>query len=310
MTGLAVYVDILFLRELLVDGIVLWTTAWVRHIRPNPWRMLASAAFGACYVVLMIFPQLSFMFMLAIKISVSFIMLWIAFGYNSLQHFLRLVAAFYGVNFVAAGAILGIYFLLLKGSDNVWRTMAFSGEGWNMELKFGFVYFITALSIGIYIHRSVLTQKRERELVRTHLAEVEIIIGENSQRCIGLIDTGNQLYDPLTRTPVMVTEASLWKEQLPDAWIQGIADGQVDRLIAGLDVEAAGVVWQDRMRLVPFRGVNRGSQFMLAIKPDSVKVVVEGQVMESKKVLIGLDGGKLTADGTYRAIIHPSMVQP
>jgi len=309
VTELAVYVDVLFLRELLVDGIVLWTTAWVRHLRPNPWRMLAAAAFGACYVVLMIFPQLSFMFMLTIKISVSFIMLWLAFGFHSLQHFLRLVAAFYGVNFVAAGAILGIYFLLLKGSDDLWRTMAFTGNGWSMELKFGFVYFITAFSIGIYIHRSVLTQKRERGLVRTHLAEVEIVIGDISQRCIGLIDTGNQLYDPLTRTPVMVTEASLWSEQLPHSWMRGITEGQVDRLIASMDAES-GSDWQDRLRLVPFRGVNRGSQFMLAIKPDCVKVVTNGQVMESRKVLIGLDGGKLTADGTYRAIIHPSMVQP
>jgi stage II sporulation protein GA (sporulation sigma-E factor processing peptidase) len=122
-----------------------------------------------------------------------------------------------------------------------------------------------------------------------------------------LIDTGNQLYDPLTRTPVMVMEASNWENELPPAWLKGIRDSQVDRLIAGLDSEP--FAWQDRLRLVPFRGINRGSQFMLAVKPDSVEINRDGQVYETSKVLIGLDGGKLAADGAYQAIIHPSMVQ-
>ena len=105
----------------------------------------------------------------------------------------------------------------------------------------------------------------------------------------------------------MVMEAALWQEDLPESWLNSIRDAQVDRLVAGMDDQP--FIWQDRLRLVPFRGVNRGSQFMLALKPDSVEITQEGRVYETRKVLIGLDGGKLTSDGAYRAIIHPSMVQ-
>lgn len=305
---MAVYIDVLFLRELLVDGAVLLTTAWVRHMKPRPWRVLAAAAFGACYVVLMLFPHLSLLFTVAVKAAVSLMIIWLAFGFTSLQHYLRNVAAFYAVNFVAAGAILGLYYLLMQGSGEVWRTISFVGGHMQVELKMGLFYFFAAFGIGLYIYRNVLTQKRERELVRTHLAEVKIKIGERTHCCTGLIDTGNQLYDPLTRTPVMVMEASLWEEDLPAAWLSSIRDAQVDRLVAGLDSQP--FEWRDRLRLVPYRGVNRGSQFMLALKPDAVEITREGQVFETRKVLIGLDGGKLAADGAYRAIIHPSMVQP
>ncbi len=306
---LVVYADIIFLKELLTDLAVLWTTAWVRHQRPNRFRMLSAAVFGAIYAVLMIFPQLTFLYIFISKIVLSLVLLWIGFGFQSLQHYLRNLAAFYVVNFVAAGAVLGIYYLLMQGSDQVWREVIHSSSGWRMELKYGLIYFIAAFTAGIFMYRAVVTQKRERELVRTHLAEVEITIDNNVQSCVGLIDTGNQLYDPLTRTPVMVTEVSLWKAHLPEAWITGIAEGRADRLVAGLDQSSLDLNWHSRLRLVPYRGVNRGSQFMLAIKPDGVKVTVDGQVMETSRVLIGLDGGKLTSDGSYRAIIHPSMVQ-
>ncbi|MNZ71209.1 Sporulation factor SpoIIGA [compost metagenome] len=304
---MAVYVDVLFLRELLVDGAILLICAWARHLKPRPWRVLLASAVGACYVVFMLLPQLSFLFTLAVKIIMSLFMVWIAFGYPSFQHFMRNIAAFYAVNFVAAGAVLGIYYLLMQGSGEVWRTITFVNGSMRVELKMGLFYFIAAFCIGLYIYRTVLTQKRERELVLTHLAEVKIVIGDRIQSCTGLIDTGNQLYDPLTRTPVMVTEATLWQDDLPESWLNSIQDAQVDRLIAGLDEQA--FAWQDRLRLVPFRGVNRGSQFMLALKPDAVEITREGQVFESRKVLIGLDGGKLASDGAYRAIIHPSMVQ-
>lgn len=301
------YVDIMFLRELLVDGAILLTTAWVRHLKPRHWRVLLAAAVGGCYVVLMFYPQLSFMFTLGVKVAMSLVMVWIAFGFATVQHYLRTVAAFYAVNFVAAGAILGIYYLLMQGSGEVWRTITFVSGSMHVELKMGLFYFLAAFCIGLYIYRTVLTQKRERELVHTHLAEVTITIGERTETCVGLIDTGNQLYDPLTRTPVMVMEASLWEADLPPAWLSSIRSAQVDRLVAGMDSQP--FVWQDRLRLVPYRGVNRGSQFMLALKPDHVEVNREGQVFETRKVLIGLDGGKLASDGAYQAIIHPSMVR-
>jgi stage II sporulation protein GA (sporulation sigma-E factor processing peptidase) len=304
---MAIYIDILFLRELLVDGAVLLTTAWACHIRPKPWRVLAASVFGASYVVLMLFPQLSFLFTLGVKIGFSLIMIWITFGFHSLQRFIRTTLAFYAVNFVAAGAVLGLYYLFMQGSGEVWRTVTFSGGSVHAELKLGIFYFAAAFVIGIYVYRSVLSQKREKVLIGTHLADVTIRIGEAEYGCTGLIDTGNQLYDPLTRTPVMVMEASRWEAEIPAVWMKGIRDAQVDRLIAGQDTEP--FPWQDRMRLVPFRGVNKGSQFMLAVKPDSVQIMREGQIFETSRVLIGLDGGKLTADGTYQAIIHPSMVQ-
>lgn len=297
----------LFLKELMVDGSMLLLTAWVRGIKAKPWRVLTAAAIGGIYVTLMLFPPLSMLFTVIVKAAISLIIIAVAFGYADTRSFARLVGTFYAVNFVAAGAVLGIYYFLMQGSGKVWRTMTLLRHGVAFEVQMGGVYAFSFLCIGLYVFRSVVSARRQKELVLTHLAEVSVIIGGKEHRCTGLVDTGNQLYDPLSRTPVMVMEASLWEDEIPPGWMQGIRDSQVDRLIAGLGQEE--FPWQDRLRLVPYRGINKGTQFMLAVKPDTVVIVREGQRSESSKVLIGLDGGKLAADGSYRAIIHPSLVE-
>ncbi|WP_125657357.1 sigma-E processing peptidase SpoIIGA [Paenibacillus baekrokdamisoli] len=295
--------------NLLIDGSNLLLTAWVRSIRAKWWRVLLAAFIGSLYAVLIIFPPLSFMFTLVIKVLLSIIMLFTAFGFGSIQHFVRHIGAFYGVNFAAAGAVLGFHYLLMNGSNELWDTViSVNGSKPIFMLKFTMLFVFSFSCVGYYIYRSVMTQRRERDLVRNHLAEVIVRIGDCEYSCRGLIDTGNQLYEPLTRTPVMVMEACVWQDVLPPSWIDKIRESQVDKLLANM-TEEDSFIWQDRLRLVPYRGVNRGAQFMLAIKPDLVIVDREGERFETRKVLIGLDAGKLVTDGTYQAIIHPSLLQ-
>jgi stage II sporulation protein GA (sporulation sigma-E factor processing peptidase) len=48
---------------------------------------------------------------------------------------------------------------------------------------------------------------------------------------------------------------------------------------------------------------------MVAIKPDYVRVRQENGWNKMEKILIGLDVGRLSSDGTYQAIIHPSCIR-
>ena len=51
--------------------------------------------------------------------------------------------------------------------------------------------------------------------------------------------------------------------------------------LAAIGVEE--FIWQDRLRLVPYRGVNRNTQFMLAIKPDKVVINHNDSRLEATK---------------------------
>lgn len=305
--GLVVYIDLIFITNLLIDGALLWLTAWMRKQRLRWWRLAASSTVGAMYVVMMFLPELSFMYTFMLKFALSLLMLWIAFGFGSLQNYIRNTGAFYMINFAAAGGIIGIHYLL-KNTGEIFNGIWFTASGGlSFELKIGFWFtFITCFGVLLWF-KFVYSTRRKLESRQAYMGEVSVTIGGVTVSCNGLLDTGNQLSDPLTRTPVMVMEASLWKEKLPTAWLQRLAEGEPDKLL--LELDAAEFEWRDRLRLVPYRGVNRGSAFMLAIKPDAVDIRIGNQTSRAAKVLIGLDGGQLSGDKSYQAIIHPELVQ-
>lgn len=304
---MVVYIDLIFLMNLLIDASLLLTTAWMRKQKIIIWRIALSAAVGAMYVMMMFLPELSFLFTFIVKFLFSVVMLWVAFGFGSLQSYLRNMGAFYIVNFAAAGGILGIHYLL-QSSGDVWNGILYSASGGlSHSLKIGTLSVLIIFVIVLLGFRWVISSRQRQERMATYMAEVQVRIGMEEVACCGLIDTGNQLTDPLSRLPVMVMEAAIWDKYIPKEWIGKLAAERADNLILEWTEEGA-FPWPERLRLVPYRGINKGTQFMIALKPDEVTVIMDGQRHSTTRVLVGLDGGRLSTEGTYQAIIHPSLV--
>lgn len=304
---LVVYVDLIFLTNLCIDGALIGLTAWMRKTKLVWWRWLLSSIVGALYVVMMFVPEFDFMFTFLIKFGLSLVMLFIAFGFKGLQVFLRNLGTFYVINFVAAGGILGIHYMLQSSGElfnGIWYT---SSGGMSFDLKITFWFTFIVFFAVLFLFKAVQSSKRKSDRMTTYLGQVLVYIDDVTISCTGLVDTGNQLTDPLSRLPVMVMEVSLWQDMLPTSWKGRLKEEAPDNLIMELDQE--DFRWQGRLRLVPYRGINKGTAFMLAIKPDLVRVTLDQLSYETTKVLIGLDGGVLSSEGKYRAVIHPELVQ-
>lgn len=304
---MVVYIDLIFAANLLIDGILLWLTGWLVKLKVSWWRLSLSALVGALYVVMMFVPELSFLYTFLIKFGLSVVMLWIAFGFRSLQSYLRVLGAFYMINFAAAGGIVGIHYLL-QSSGEIWNGILFTSSGGQAyRLKIGFWFVLAVLPLVLLIFKLTQSSRNRRERLETYIGEVYVEIDGVSVSCPGLLDTGNRLNDPLTRIPVMVMEASLWEGHLPASWKGRMTHMSADKLL--LETDGQSFAWQDRIRLVPYRGVNRGASFMLALKPDLVTIRLGEESFRIQRVLIGLDGGVLSGEGAYRAIIHPDLTQ-
>lgn len=302
---MVVYIDLIFAANLLIDAVLLGLTGWMVKSRSKWWRLWLSALIGALYVVMMFVPELSFMYTLLIKFGLSVVMLCTAFGFKSLQSFLRCLGAFYIINFAAAGGILGVHYML-QSSGEIWNGILYTAAGgYAYRLKIGFWFVLLVLVAVLGCYKAVLSARARRENLEAYICTVSVEIGGVTVTCSGLVDTGNRLYDPLTKTPVMVMEASLWEDYLPEEWKGRLSQEGAEQLV--LEMDGQSFVWQDRLRLVPYRGVNRGASFMLALKPDQVEITLGDRAVSHRKVLIGLDGGTLSGEGAYRAIIHPDL---
>lgn len=301
---MTIYLDLVFLVNFFTDGALLLVTGWTRKSRIRPWRLAAASAVGALYVLLMLLPGSSPLFTFAAKFAVSGLMIGIAFGFGRPKAFISNLAAFYLVSFCAAGGIFALYYYFLPPTEVI-RAVIYGVFEWSVG--FWLIGFGLVAVLAFYLR--VFRSTKQTEMLASHKAWVEIQVGEFRLSCSGLVDTGNQLYDPLTKTPVMITEANLWKELLPDVWLKRIRTSETDQIIAAMGGEEESFALQDRLRIVPYRGINRATQFMLAIKPDLVKLKLQEREWETTRVLIGFDGGTLSADGSYQAIIHPMLLQ-
>jgi len=307
---LTVYVDLVFLTNLAVDGTVLLTTAKVRKLRPGRTRIALSAALGAAYAAAMFLADIPYFYTFGAKVLVSAAMVLTAFGYGGPLRFIRIFGAFYLVNFATLGGVIGLSFLL-KQAGSPWAAMSFTQQGglllnWQMQLGL----FAAAFALSAWLFRSASFSAQSRERLETLIADVTVTVNGESIQCRGLVDTGNRLYDPLSRAPVMVMEASLWCEWLPEGWAARLQTEPADQLVAEMgEAFPDGFVLQDRLRLVPYRGVNGNTRLMLAVRPDAVSIALPDCAPHSnRRVLVGLDGGALSSDQTYRAIVHPDLV--
>ncbi|UUZ96082.1 sigma-E processing peptidase SpoIIGA [Paenibacillus sp. P25] len=82
-----VYIDIIFLVNVAIDGALLWATARTRKLDYRLWRMALSSAIGGLYVVLLFFPGLSFLYTFGVKLLLSLLMLLTAFGFGGCSIF-------------------------------------------------------------------------------------------------------------------------------------------------------------------------------------------------------------------------------
>ncbi|CAI6020427.1 sigma-E processing peptidase SpoIIGA [Cohnella sp. JJ-181] len=308
---MTVYVDLVFLSNLTIDASILLTTAKVRHLRPPRRRVALSASVGALYAAAMFVTSVPYLYSLGVKLMISALMVFLAFGYGGPLKFARTMGSFYLVNFATLGAVIGVS-SLVKWSGSPWRGIAFTSDG-GMILSFDVQAVMLAITMGvaIWLYRTEAGSRESRKRLEALVVDVVIRIGDREWSCRGLVDTGNRLYDPLTRIPVMIVEAALWRDELPEGWADRLKTESADRLIGELDDADGGLpALRDRYRLVPYRAAGGNSKLMLAVKPDSVSIADpagQGDACVHRRVLVGLDGGSLSSEGAYRAIVHADL---
>ncbi len=96
-----------------------------------------------------------------------------------------------------------------------------------------------------------------------HVIHVRVTCVGQTVSLKGLVDSGNQLRDPLTNTPVMIVELQPFAHIFPQAVLQMIQQRTYTD-----DIPSE---WVSRIRFVPYRAVGVEQQLLVAIKPDEVQ---------------------------------------
>lgn len=271
-----VYVDEMFVLNLIINYFILIATAKICALPLMRLRFIATAALGALYSVLLLLPEFGFLATPIMKLCLGAIMALIAFG--KVRRLFRIFVAFLAVSAAFGGAVFAAS--LLAGIDPD-RGLYIDISMRVLLLSFAISYFVLTL---------VFTRLGRQRMRKT--AEVKIIHEGKAVSFTALLDTGNELFDPVSGLPVMVTDISAVKELFPEN------SADILRLGAPEFLEQLGK-YGLKFHLVSFRTVGTKTSLMPVIHPDDI--FVNGR--QKKDLLLGLTSQSLCPDGEYSAIL-------
>lgn len=303
------YLDLILLLNFCIDLLLLWMTAQFRKLEVKKARLAGAAALGSLFVLCLFVPALEGLYTFWGKVFVSMLMIWLAFGYGHFQKYISTFLMFYFVSFITGGGMLAVHYLIQSQHQLVKGVMVTQSAGFGDKVAWWFV--LLGLPI-MYVFSSTRWRQLESSKVRlNHLVNVHIRLNGHILSCTGLVDTGNQLYEPLTNTPVMVVEAGLLKSILPPSLYASFSSLE-DNLLWNKDFEQwfnEKDEWCSLLRFIPYRGVGQNMQLMVALKPELVEITDEQACYRTSKVLLGLEKAVLSGEGEYQAIVHPALLE-
>lgn len=296
-----IYIDVLFLENIVMNYLILWITARFSKSRTSSLRLFLGALAGALYVVVLILmPGIKVYYTTFAKVVLSCAIIAIAFTPEKIGTFLKTLAIFYVSTFIFAGAAFAfLYFNQSGGFVKNGIVYVFWQSRWTAL----FLAIVTA-GIIVRVFWDILQYKfvREKLLIPLNIAFENRVI-----HLAALIDTGNSLVDPLTNMPVIVVEFKAVKELLPSE-IQNIFEESKEDDLTCITKIVSNSAWFSRFRLIPFSSLGKENGMLIGFKPDYIEIGEEQEKRGISNVIVGIYNRALSRNEKYKALLNPELM--
>jgi stage II sporulation protein GA (sporulation sigma-E factor processing peptidase) len=295
---LVVYLDLLLGVNLIMNYLLLWAAAKLSDLRYKIWRLLLVSLLGTCYTIVVILPQFRFLNKILIHIIISLVMILGAFAPLTKKTFLKVVGYFYLITFATAGGILALY-NLTGGSplNSLAGILNISPDNLWIIIFASFLIIIIGQFGWIFIQQKILPN--------IFCLPIKIKFEDDQKEIVALVDTGNHLQDPLTKTPVIVAEVGALRELLPTEVVEIFDCVEDDQSL--LFDQIIDTPWAKRFRLIPFSSLGEDNGMLVGFRPDRVLIKTKEENLTTSRAIIALKKGKLNRDDDYQALLNPEL---
>lgn len=267
------YIDVVFFVNMAMDVVVLWLLKTILKVRTSILRIVLAGALGALWsCILAVYPVFSpGIQMISSLLLAGSLMVKVALHTKGVRELIKGLFGLYLVSVALGGMMTALYQHTRIGYYVEQLIRGEPMEG--MPLVILALLAASAVWGLKYLWITVTEVRREK----SSLYEVTCIRGEKSLKAIGLLDTGNRLYEPVSKKSVHVVSKRIWQELY--------AEG-------------------DPLRLIPFHTVGTEEGMMPGIFLDSMVIKKEQEERIIIRPLIAVSPRPVCRDGSYEILLH------
>ncbi|MBR7552803.1 sigma-E processing peptidase SpoIIGA [Allobacillus sp. GCM10007491] len=287
------YLDLIWLLNLLFDWTILLLVAWLTKSVFSRKRVFFGALFASLIIPLSIGLGLEWLFHPLAKLIYSIGIVWIAFSYRHLKTLVTQWFCFYIVNFTIGGGIYGLY-TFLDG------TIPIN----NLTQGYGNVYSWITVSalfpIVLYLTKEQFQRLTIHRMNEQQLYPVFLTYNNTQIKANGFYDSGNQLTHPISKKPVILLDEStsqrLFGESMTNKMIQS----------ASLSTSEQS---QLSIQLIPYKAAGGGENYLKAILLDRVSIEYNSITYTTKNVYAGVQPGRFSNSIDFQVLLHSLVFQ-
>lgn len=272
-----VYLDVLFFINLIMNYIVLIVTSIFGGIYTSRFRIFISAFSGAIYAVCVFLSTFQINFIL--KVLFGILMVLIAFGKDNL---LRVTSLFFMVSFMFAGGFMAIFYL----SKNPSYMMVSHVPYIDIDIKLLVSTFILCYVALCVLHKGLGKNK----VISNNITEIYIKIDDKQAKISTFIDSGNALHDIITGKPIIVVEANILREIIPNKLHFILEQPPIHALEF-----ASHIPNKLKIRLVNFKSIGNKNGIITIFTPDLI-LDKNGKKIDA---LVGISLEKINLAGCF-----------
>lgn len=230
-----------------------------------------------------------------LKILLSVVMVYTAFWPKNVKILFKQLLLFYLASFVFGGVAFALLYFI-KPQEILTKNGLLIGT-------YPIKIVVLGAIVGFYVIRTAIQFIKGKINKNDMLCNIEIHINNKSKTVTALIDTGNLLQEPITKTPVIIVEAIVLEEILSRKFtdnLENISKGNIpDELIE----------YMPKLKVIPFTSLGKENGMLVGIKPEKILIHTEEENVEVENVIVGLYDKNLTKNGLYTALIGLNILE-
>lgn len=296
---MTIYLDIILCENLLMNYIILFATYVI--IKPKTKypqiRMILSSLLGSIYAIIVYLNILSIYTNLLAKITLSVVMVYIAFAPPNVKQLLKQILIFYLVSFIFGGCTFALIYFLKPENVEMKNGVFVGMYPIRVGLIAGVIAFIIT-QIAFKINKSKLNNKNT-------FIEIELYNKNKMTKARALVDSGNMLKEPISQKPVIVVEKTTLSKIIPEEALD-----YIEKIVGGDDQEKDEMQeYLSKIRMVPFMSLGKENGMLIGIRLDKIKINTEDIRLEKENIIAGIYEKKLTKDNKYNALIGLNLLE-